>query len=300
MTTPDASAGGTAAAAPAPTLLTSPPAAAGAGAGGAAVPPPAAAWTWADDTGKFSAGWQDRLGAELKGDTSLRTIDSLPTLAKAYVDTKKMIGKKVTAPTDSSTPEEVAAWRALTGAPEKPEDYGDLRPKDVPAEAWDTEIETAARALAHKYHLPPGALKDFVALNVQGTKAAYARETAAAQQQLEAGQMSVRKEWGEHFERNRNRALAVAAALGIPETDDIFVSRPDLMIKLATAAPSVLGGDKIVNGSALGITGGIADQIRTIQDSPEYNGKRGATAQQQAQARLHQLYAAQDVAKQAA
>ena len=89
---------------------------------------PAASWTWADDTGKLNDGWVDKLGDDFKGNPTLATIRDLPTLAKAYLDTKKLVGAKVGPPGDGATPEQVAAWRRTLGIPDKPEDYGQLMP----------------------------------------------------------------------------------------------------------------------------------------------------------------------------
>ena len=122
----------------------------------------------------------------LKDNPSLKVFNSPEMLAKAYVDTKAMVGKKVTAPTDSSTPEEIAAWRKLVGAPNDPNEYGDLKPKDIPDELWDAGLSDKAKAIALKYHLPAAALKEFAALNIEGTKAAYDRETAMMPKKLVA------------------------------------------------------------------------------------------------------------------
>ena len=235
----------------------------------------------------------------LKDNPSLKVFNSPEMLAKAYVDTKAMVGKKVTAPTDASTPEEIAAWRKLVGAPNDPTEYGDLKPKDIPDELWDAGLSDKAKAIALKYHLPAAALKEFAALNIEGTKAAYDRETAKAAAAMEEGKMQLRKEWGEHFERNRARALTVAAALGIPEGDDLLM-RSDILMKFAAAAPSLLGGDAIVSGAPVGISGGIQAQIEAVRSSPEYQGHRGEQPQRQAQARLHALMTAQKTAKSAA
>ena len=259
-----------------------------------------APWTWAAEDGTFSQGWHDKLPDGLKGDPSLAVFQSLPQLAKAYKETKSMVGKRTAPPTDKSTPDEVAAWRALMGAPESPDDYGALKPDDIPDEMWSPEIEAEAKALAHKYHLPPSVLKEFAGLNVKGTKVAYEREIAAAKQALDSGRAKLRAEWGENFDRNKARALAVAGALGIPEDHSIFMDHPDILTKFAAGAQTFLGGDAIVGGAPIGAAGGIDSHIRAIQSSPEYQGKQGADAQRRAQAQLHQLYAAQSAVKKSA
>ncbi len=263
-------------------------------------PPPSAPYSWTDEGGKFSPDWLDKLGPEYKSESSLQTVQTLQNLAKGYVEQRKMIGKRQSPPSENSTPEEIAAWRKVMGAPENEDGYGSIKPEGVPDELWNAGLEKEARALALKYHLPPAVLKDFAALQAKGTQSAYEAELEKAKAALQEGQMSLRAEWGENFERNRARALSVAASLGIPENDSIFTERPDLLSLFAKAAPTFLGGDKLVQGEPAGITGGIGAQIESIRTSPEYLGQRGGQAQSQAQARLHQLLAAQQHALKAA
>jgi hypothetical protein len=257
----------------------------------ASAAPNSPAWTWADDAGKFSDGWLEKAG--FKDDPTLSTIRDLPGLARAYKETKSLVGRKLTPPDEKSTPEQVAEWRKLMGAPEKPEDYGTLKPDKFPDEMWSPDIEKAAIDLAHKHHLPPAVLKEFAALQAEGTRVAYEREVQAAKDRLAAGQAELSKEWGEQFERRATEARALAAALGIPETDDIFLTRPDLVKKLAAAAPTLLGADRVVTGTPQGVSGGLQERVDQIRASADYQGTNGFDRQKAAQAQLHQLLAAQ-------
>lgn len=260
---------------------------------GAAAPasPNSPAWTWADDSGKFSDGWLEKAG--FANDPTLSTIKDLPGLARAYKETKSLVGRKLAPPDEKSTPEQIAEWRRIVGAPENPEDYGSLKPDKFPDEMWSPDIEKAAIGLAHKHHLPPTVLKEFAMLQAEGTKAAYDREVKAAQDRLAAGHAELQKEWGEQFERRSSEARALAAALGIPETDDIFTTRPDLVKKLAAAAPTLLGADRVVSGTPQGVSGGLQERVDQIRSSPDYQGLHGFERQKAAQQQLHQLLAAQ-------
>jgi hypothetical protein len=262
-----------------------------------AAPAPAnsPAWTWADETGKFSDGWLEKAG--FKDDPTLSTIRDLPGLARAYKETKSMVGRKLTPPDERSTPEQVAEWRRVVGAPDNPEDYGTLKPDKFPDEMWSPDIEKAAIELAHKHHLPPAVLKEFATLQAEGTRAAYEREIKAAQDRLAAGQAELQKEWGGQVERRASEARALAAALGILETDDIFLTRPDLVKKLAAAAPTLLGADRVVSGTPQGVSGGLQERVDQIRASADYQGTNGFDRQKAAQAQLHQLLAAQAKAK---
>ncbi len=250
---------------------------------------PPAAFSWADESGKFSPGWTEKLGDEFKDNGTLKTLPDLRTLAKAYLDTKAMVGKKLSPPSDTSTPEEVAKWRELMGAPATPDEYGPLMPEGFQPDMWNGDLEKEFAAVAHKYHLPASAVKEIAALQAKGTLSAYERETARAMEQLETGRAELKKAWGQEFERRATEAKALAAALGIDESDAIFTTRPDLLQKLAAAAPTLLGPDRIVTGETPSISGGIDQRIESIRNGDDYQGKNGFDKQQAAQKQLHQL-----------
>jgi len=256
--------------------------------------PPAAAtpFTWADESGKFSPGWLEKLGPDFKDNPTLSTLPSIDKLAKAYLDTKTLVGKKPAPPTETSTPEQIAEWRKLVGAPETPDAYGQLMPEGFQKELWNGDIEKAFTAVAHKHHLSPAAVREIAALQAQGTLATYEREVARAKEALDAGRADLKKEWGQDFDRRAAEAKMLATALGITEDDDIFTSRPDILKKLAAAAPTLLGQDRMITGLPVGVSGGLKERIDAIQQGPDYQGKNGFEKQRAAQAMLHQLMAA--------
>jgi hypothetical protein len=92
------------------TLLASAPAggdpAAGASPAGSGVAAPA--FSWANADGTLDPGWLDKLDGDLKGNASLRSIGTVQDLAKSYVATKQLIGKKLEAPGEGATPEQIA------------------------------------------------------------------------------------------------------------------------------------------------------------------------------------------------
>ena len=78
--------------------------------GGSFTPPPV---SWVKDDGSFSEGWLDRLPDDLKGHASLKVLPSLTDLAKSYVQTKSMVGKRLEAPGENATPEQLTEWRKV-------------------------------------------------------------------------------------------------------------------------------------------------------------------------------------------
>lgn len=287
---PAASTGG-GAPAPSTTLFGGAPPAAPA----AAAAPAPAGDAWVNPDGNWAEGWHNRLGDEFKDNPTLATIKSPAMLAKAYLDTKKLVGDKVPVrPGPGAKPEEIARWRQLNGSPEKPEDYGSLMPEGFQKELWDPEMEKGFAQLAHEHHLPPDTAKAIAKLHADGMKGVYEREVAAAQQQLEAGKTDLQQAWGLDYARHEAAVKQLATYLGIPLEHDMFRD-PAVMKAFAAKAPSVLGGDKIVNGQPAGIAGGITERIDAIHKSEDYQGVNGPERQTAAATELRRLYQAQKV-----
>ena len=278
------------AAAPAAPAVATPSLLAGAPAVPAAAPvaaPAAPAWVNADGT--FAQGWLDKLGPDLKGNPALATVPTLEDLAKSYVHTKRLVGTKLQAPSESSTPEDVAAWRKTVGAPETPEGYGELRPDDFPADQWDGAAAGELTKIAHKHHMSPAALKEVVALHSAQVKAGVAKLEADDAAYKEAGMATLKKEWGTNFEQEAHAAKTFAKMIGLNPNENLEFASPDFVLAMARAAKMVMG-DRLVAATPATLSGGIQSRIHAIRESPEYKGERGGEAQAAAQRQLHDLY----------
>lgn len=266
-----------------------------------AAPAPAAPWSWAREDGALNEGWLERLPGDLKGHASLKAIGSLPDLAKSYVETKAMVGKRLEAPGANATPAQVAAWRKAVGAPEQIEGYfgaaGTLRPEIVPETMWDAENEKKFAALAHKHHLSTAAVQEilgFYGQNVaQTVQATQAQEAALLQSET----ASLRQAWGADFDQQMHLAARAAQTVGLdPKSHPIFTNAD--VVQAFARMGRLMSEDRLVRGETPGVGGSISDRIRDITDpastsvlAREYRGDFGAEPQAAAQAHLHQLLA---------
>lgn len=264
--------------------------------GGTGTPP---AFSWAKEDGTLSEGWLDKLTPELRGNPSLRVIGSVPDLAKSYVETKGLMGKRLEAPGEGATPEQITAWRKTVGAPEKPEGYyGEaktLRPEAIPENLWDTAGEKKFLEIAHKHHLPPAAVKEILGYYgesiAQNLQASQADESAV----LQGETSKLRQAWGGDFEANLNVASRVAQTVGLdPKTHPIFTNAD--VVQAFARMGKLMSEDKLVRGDNVSISGSINERIRDITDSKstsalarEYRGEFGPERQASAQQQLHQL-----------
>ena len=272
---------------------------AGAGAGAAS----GQGWSWAKEDGTFSDGWFDKLPDGLKGNPSLKTIQTLPDLAKAFIETKGLVGKKLEAPGEGATPEQIAAWRKTVGAPEKPEGYrGDaktLKPEGLPDELWNGDAEGKFLDIAHRHHLPPAAVKEILGFYGQSLLDTAKAGEADAAKLVEAETAKLRQSWGADFEANINNAKTLAQLAGLdPLEDPMFTS--SRYVEAFAKLSKLIAGDKLVTGETPSLGNTITDRIKDITNpgsqsmiAREYRGEFGSQRQQAAQATFHQLLTSQ-------
>lgn len=270
-----------------------------------AAPPvaPAQGWTWAKEDGTFSEGWRDKLPAELRGEASLATINSVDALAKGFIETKKMVGRKLEALSSDATPEQVAAWRKTVGAPDKAEGYysdtvKSYRPESVPENMWDVESEKKFLAVAHKHHLPPAAVKEIMDYYGGSLATGVAKMEADGAAQQAAEKTALQKSWGADYDVNSALALRVAQTVGLDGKE--FIRDAQTAIAFAKLG-KLFSEDRLVKGEPSSISGGVRERIQDIQDSKsqsvparEYRGEFGAERQQTVQSQLHELIKARD------
>jgi hypothetical protein len=169
--------------------------------------------------------WLKTLPEDLRVDPALKDFKDTASLAKAFRDTKAMVGTSIRPPGPEASPEQKkefvdkilkadpnliymapdapkeavdALWTKL-GRPGKPEDYK-LDGTETPAEL---------RALAAQAGLTQAQFK----VLAETTKA----QADAQQKALEAGWGALKTEWGMAFQEKVAAVAAVAAKLGVPK-----------------------------------------------------------------------------------
>ena len=222
-------------------------------------------------------------------------------LAISYTNLEKLAMGKKSAPTkpgSDATPEQVqqyyAELRKITGAPEKPEDYGLKAPEKLPEGVeWNAELAGKAATIAHKYGVPPEALQELITLNNDniGAMVARSQEMAAAQHQEMID--SLNKEWGDSAKTNWQRANRGAIALGIDTTKSDLGNNPEF-IKAMIRVDQMIREDSALVGSDADSSGSTYDeQIQRIQKGDDFQGKNGPEKQMAALNRIEGLYRAQ-------
>lgn len=253
--------------------------------------------------GKFNPDFVSFLPDDLK--THAATLGRFPDvteLARSYVQARSKLGERLAPPSESSTPEQVKAWREHVGAPETPEGYGIKKPDQLPkGVVWDDGMVKDFTGLAHKHHLPPGAVQEilgwYTGKSGEAVEAAQAQEEQWYQQHLATQEQELRQAWGDKMDTNFGQALKAARTFGLPSDKPSDWTPKDVVMALHRAA-SLISEDKFVvpgNGSA-GKTAKqaameIMDPSNADRTARAYRGEFGAQEQQTAQQYLTQLLA---------
>jgi hypothetical protein len=239
--------------------------------------------------GTFAQGWTDKLPEAFKPfGPSVGRFPSITDLIGGYANAEKAISaKKLTPPGENATPEQVAEWRKLVGAPDKPDGYGPLKPEKLPAGAeWSDELAGKLAEIGHKHHLPKAALADLVALNLSAQEAAAQKNGTDAEAYVAQQTEALKKEWGQGYEENLAQSVKAAKLLGVDITDPEVGSNAK-MIRLLHSASKLMREDKLLGGDGAQAT--LREQADQIRKGDDYQGKNGLEKQKAAQARIAAL-----------
>lgn len=103
--------------------------------------------------------WRDNLDAEIKDLPALADIQDVPSLAKSFLATKEMVGRKGIILPKEDDAADVARFRSEIGVPETVEGYdlGDFTPPEgLP---WSESMQTKMLARLHTRGIPNGQIR---------------------------------------------------------------------------------------------------------------------------------------------
>ncbi|CAB4164937.1 hypothetical protein UFOVP817_10 [uncultured Caudovirales phage] len=221
----------------------------------------------------------------------------LDQLAISYANLEKAFSSKSQAPKKpgaDASPEDQAKYfselRKFTGAPEKPEDYGLKAPDKLPGGVeWNAELANKAASIAHKYSVPPEALRELIDLNNESVGSMVAKSEAAQKEQVEAMVAELNAEWGTNAKDNWQRANRGAVALGVDLEASGLGNNPHF-IRAALRFDEMIGDDRgLVNSDS---TATYKEQMERLQKGDDFQGKNGPEAAAKAVERLKALFEA--------
>jgi hypothetical protein len=164
-----------------------------------------------------------------------------PTLAKGYVETKKMVGGSLKIPKEDATPEEQAAFYTALGRPETPDKYAVTVPEfpeDVPNPltgkgpiTLDPVVFKDFLGRAHEIGLSPKQAQGVMDWYGQYILNTADKFTEAAAQHRKVAEVTLKKEWGASYQRNVNLAKQAVR--------DLFADDPQLALAVEDAGNNI-------------------------------------------------------------
>jgi hypothetical protein len=252
--------------------------------GGGGNPAPGAGAGGAGDKGGAGAGgnlgdgnkgggqtsWRDTLPEELKADATLSKYSDVSNLAKAHIELQKKFGQKgVFKPGKDASAEEVKAFREAMGIPTEIDKYdlGKFEGIEVAAETVDW-----AKKMGSELGIEPAAFNKIITEYSKLDSAQEAQIEALQQRDMQAGLDGLRKEWGDGFDRNLQRANFAAEKLGgkalVERLMEYGAHNDPLILKAFSDAAKLYGEDTLREagaGDGRATPGELDGQIKEVQ-----------------------------------
>lgn len=271
----------------------------------AAVTQPVGQQATTAEAGDFRAAWPD----ELKNDPSLKDMKDTASIAKALVDTKKLVGQKLGIPNKDSTPEAAGAFWDALGVPKDGAGYEFKQPDNLPAALKDTYDQAHADKWAgifKKHNIPKeaaNALRNELFTEIGA-------EVAEMKGEVDKSDEAFGKMAAEIYGDNTKATAALQAVKTIiekhlPAQLKGALDKMSNTALLATAA-AISGEMKALTGedNSIGRDSGVTadgktiaqlrEEARTIQALPEYSSPfttKGKVAHEDAVAKAKGIYA---------
>jgi hypothetical protein len=171
--------------------------------------------------------WRESLPDELKTEKSLQSFKGIPDLAKSYLEAKKANSKLVNSkglivPTETSPPEEVAAFNKALGVPDTPDGYELAVPELPEGMTYNEDRTKKFAALAHAKGVSKAAFQEIVKAFNADQVAEHEARIAANKEFVEKTTVEIKKEWGKDFETNLSQADAAIDKIFGPEFNQML------------------------------------------------------------------------------
>lgn len=218
--------------------------------GSGGTPPPAA--TTPFESPYAEGDWRRTLPQELQSEMSLKNMNDIPTMTKAYLSAQKMVGAdKVALPSKHATEDDWKAFWEKVGLPATPDQYEVGIPKE--AKFIDANTLAELKPIAHKLGIMPKQLEGVLAFyeqhvgKTQGLMSVQKAESTA--NEIKA----LQTEWGNAYGQNLSLAQKFLKEHGTPEISkylaDTGLGNDTKLIKLlANAGKKMYGEDAVVGG----------------------------------------------------
>ena len=198
------------------------------------------------------------------------------TFARVAYDAHREVGARIPIKTDGK-PESVAEWRKthlpniykaglLDAPPATPEDYGVVKPTDIPEGlSWDDDRAKKYAGILHKYGVPKAIVPELMALH-QEALAGAARTLKTSK---ETGIAALKSEFGAQYDERNEQAKRLTKAIFKSEDEIAFFDElglsdhPGFLSVMMRLAPLAMQDSSVLpSGSGSGEGGASGDEVR--------------------------------------
>jgi hypothetical protein len=192
--------------------------------------------------GGQSASWRDSLPEDIRGHASLKAVQDVGALAKGYIHAQSMVGaEKIAVPSKHATDEDWTQVYRKLGLPESVDKYEVKAPEG--AQLDEGFMKGFKEAALKSGVLPKQAEKLVGWYSEAASKALEAQQTALQTQRTE-GLNTLKKEWGQGWDKNVAMAKAAVKEYGGEEfgkfLKDTGLTNDPAMIKFMAKLGSTL------------------------------------------------------------
>lgn len=229
----------------------------------------------------------DGKATPLRDTAFVKDAKDLAGLVKTGYDAHREVGTRIPIKNDGK-PESIAEWRKthlpniykaglLEAPPATPEDYGIVKPVDMPPGLeWDDARALKYAGVLHKFGIPKAAVSDLMALHVEAlTGAGNILKTS-----VEAGTAALKSEFGADYDvRVEDAKRLTAAIFKSPEELALFENtglgdHPGFLGVLMRLAPLIAQDSSVLVGKGDTAQGGdqsgaaVTSEVASIMTDP--------------------------------
>ena len=160
------------------------------------------------------AAGRDWLPEDLRSSPSLEKFKTPGDVAKSYLELEKMASGGVKIPKDDADPKDWEPVYTKLGRPATPDAYQIARPADLPAGLeYDEGLEKSLRATAHSLGLNNKQLQGIANAISEHRSGQFTQDQKAGKTQQEEHVATLKKQWGNDYDKNLGAAKAAIGAL---------------------------------------------------------------------------------------
>lgn len=217
--------------------------------------------------GTFKDEFYTNLPDDLGSHSSLKQIKNATDLAKSFVSTKSMMGKKAEEFLTSDDPAVIAKRNEILGVPESKDGYTIEIPELPEGTVYNEQRADAFKDIASQAGLTNEQVQKLVEWDIESSSQVQTGMAEMLEQQRQEAEAALKKDWGTQYEYNNDKVKSATDYLGITEDmkaiglDDSPEFKKMVLDKLVPA----ISNDKLVEAQADTVSSSL-DSLNDLDD----------------------------------